>query len=349
MAFVLEDRVVETANNPGQGDFELLGATDNNRSFVTGIGNGNTTRYLAIGAEGWEIGIGTVSAGSPDRLLRPGSVTKNSNGNTTPIDFGGIVILACIVSVEDVAWIDDGGILQVPGGLTTGSSIVSGGNIQVKGNNIYIQSDSNKHLRFLDSTGTVLGVLALIQSDGRLILRVNDANGETAHQLELDRNGRATFTGTIYGNGAGLTNLNASNISSGTFSGNGSGLTNLNGSNISSGTVAAARIDNLPASKITSGTFHLNRIPTIPNDKLSDPWPGVYTGSSNGATNLPVGSVVVCYAEGNRPARNASVTVRLGSSSQTYNLGGSGTALSGTWRSSGLLTGHDHGAVRRTA
>lgn len=116
MAFVLEDRVIETANSPGQGDFELLGATGDNRTFVFGIGDGNTTRYLAIGAEGWEIGIGTVSAGSPDRLLRPGTVTKNSAGNTTPVDFGGLVTVACIVSVEDVAWIDDSGILQAPQG-----------------------------------------------------------------------------------------------------------------------------------------------------------------------------------------------------------------------------------------
>lgn len=102
MAFVLEDRVVETASNPGQGDFELLGASGSNRTFVGGIGNGNTTRYLAVGSEGWEIGLAEVSAGSPDRLLRPGSVTKNSDGGTTPIDFTGSVTLACIPSVEDV-------------------------------------------------------------------------------------------------------------------------------------------------------------------------------------------------------------------------------------------------------
>lgn len=102
MAFVLEDRVVETANNPGQGDFELLGATMNNRTFVAAIGNGNTTRYLAVGAEGWEIGVAQVSAGSPDRLLRPGTVTKNSDGGTSPISFTGTVTVACVASVEDV-------------------------------------------------------------------------------------------------------------------------------------------------------------------------------------------------------------------------------------------------------
>lgn len=121
MAFVLEDRVVETANNPGQGDFELLGATDNNRSFVTGIGDGNTTRYLAIGAEGWEIGVAQVSAGSPDRLLRPGTVTKNSDGSTTPINFTGTVTVACVASIEDVLWLNEDGDLPARGGRDLGT------------------------------------------------------------------------------------------------------------------------------------------------------------------------------------------------------------------------------------
>src|SRR5690606_27304919 len=91
--------------------------------------------------------------------------------------------------------------LTLSDSLTTGSSITSGGNIQVNSNSINIQSDSNKNLRFRDSTGTTtLGALILNQSDGRLILRVYDASGSSVHHLELARNGNATFTGTIIGN-----------------------------------------------------------------------------------------------------------------------------------------------------
>ena len=50
------------------------------------------------------------------------------------------------------------------------------------------------------------------------------------------------------------------NFQAGSFYGNGANLTSLNGSNISSGTVAAARIASLDASKITSGTFADARI-----------------------------------------------------------------------------------------
>src|SRR5690606_4837864 len=86
---------------------------------------------------------------------------------------------------------------------------------------------------------------------------------------DADISGALTVGGTITGNGSGLTNLNASNLSSGTvpgarlggdqtmagnktfsnnvtvggtISGNGSGLTNLNASNLSSGTVPEARL-----------------------------------------------------------------------------------------------------------
>ena len=49
-------------------------------------------------------------------------------------------------------------------------------------------------------------------------------------------------TGIISGNGGGLTNLNASNISTGTLSCDGGGLTNLNASNVSTGTLSSSLI-----------------------------------------------------------------------------------------------------------
>lgn len=123
MAFVLDDRVIETASSPGQGDFELLGAVEKSRSFVAGIGSGNTTRYLAVGAEGAEIGVAQVLAGSPDRLVRPSTV-KNMTGTTTPVNFSGLVTVSCIASADDVPWIDEDGnlskgVLGGVGGLTS--------------------------------------------------------------------------------------------------------------------------------------------------------------------------------------------------------------------------------------
>ncbi len=86
-------------------------------------------------------------------------------------------------------------------------------------------------------------------------------------KLEVAGNVIVSAGGVITGNGSGLTNLNASNLSSGTvggtqlsgtytnavtfnnasnsFTGNGAGLTNLNASNLSSGTVAVGRLPSL--------------------------------------------------------------------------------------------------------
>lgn len=53
------------------------------------------------------------------------------------------------------------------------------------------------------------------------------------------------------------------------FVGNGAGITNINGSNITSGTVAAARIADLDASKLVSGVLSLSRIPGLPGNIIT--------------------------------------------------------------------------------
>ena len=63
MAFVLNDRVKETSTTTGTGTFDLAGAETGFESFVSGVGDGNTT-YYAISNDGtneFEVGIGTVT------------------------------------------------------------------------------------------------------------------------------------------------------------------------------------------------------------------------------------------------------------------------------------------------
>lgn len=226
MAFVLEDRVVETANNPGQGDFELLGATDNNRSFVTGIGDGNTTRYLAIGAEGWEIGVAQVSAGSPDRLLRPGTVTKNSDGTTTPVNFTGTVTVACIASVEDVfnaALLTSGtlpagrlsgnysfgsltlsGSLTVAGVTTTQGPIVadadSGGNrVEIGGSADILDSSSRTTIRGRQGNST--WYININNLPNGWEWRTHDNGDDFNNAASLTADGNLTVAGTITAQG----------------------------------------------------------------------------------------------------------------------------------------------------
>jgi hypothetical protein len=82
MAFVLNDRVKETSTTTGTGTFSLAGAETGFESFVSGVGNGNVT-YYAISLDGtseWEVGIGTVTSGSPDTLART-TIISSSNSD----------------------------------------------------------------------------------------------------------------------------------------------------------------------------------------------------------------------------------------------------------------------------
>ena len=82
MALVINDRVKETSTTTGTGTLNLAGAETGYESFVSGVGTGNTT-YYAIelnSANEWEVGIGTVTSGTPDTLSRT-TVISSSNSD----------------------------------------------------------------------------------------------------------------------------------------------------------------------------------------------------------------------------------------------------------------------------
>lgn len=96
MALVVADRVQENASAPGTGTLSLGGATAGYQTFVSGIGSGNTTYYTIVDvtANTWEVGLGTVTSGSPDSLSRD-TILSNSSGNTSPINFANAVTAWC--------------------------------------------------------------------------------------------------------------------------------------------------------------------------------------------------------------------------------------------------------------
>lgn len=79
MALVLADRVYETSTTVGTGTLTLSGALASYQSFSTAIGNGNTCYYTisASGGTDWEVGIGTVGAGTLART----TILSSSNAN----------------------------------------------------------------------------------------------------------------------------------------------------------------------------------------------------------------------------------------------------------------------------
>lgn len=87
MALVLADRVQETSTTSGTGTFTLAGAVSGFKTFSSTIGNTNTTYYVAYDPLTyiWEVGIGTVGAGT----LTRDTILSNSSGTTAKISFTG--------------------------------------------------------------------------------------------------------------------------------------------------------------------------------------------------------------------------------------------------------------------
>lgn len=84
MAFLVADRVRETSVTTGTGAITLAGAPIGYQTFLSAIGNGNSTYYVISnpGVNEWEVGIGSVSAGT---LVRT-TVFASSTGSSL-VDF----------------------------------------------------------------------------------------------------------------------------------------------------------------------------------------------------------------------------------------------------------------------
>ena len=90
MAHVLNDRIKETTTTTGTGNISLAGAETGFETFVSGVGDGNTT-YYAISHQTtneFEIGLGTVNDASPDTISgRTNSNVISSSNSDNVFDF----------------------------------------------------------------------------------------------------------------------------------------------------------------------------------------------------------------------------------------------------------------------
>lgn len=87
MALIVADRVQELTTTSGTGTLTLNGAVSGFQTFSNGIGNTNTTYYTIYDSTAyvWEVGIGTVGAGTLSR----DTVLANSLGSTAKINLAG--------------------------------------------------------------------------------------------------------------------------------------------------------------------------------------------------------------------------------------------------------------------
>jgi hypothetical protein len=82
MAFKIADLVQETTATTGTGTINLAGAATQCQSFISGIGSGNNCEYCLASGNGTdeEIGIGTVTSGSPNTLSRDTVLSSTNSG-----------------------------------------------------------------------------------------------------------------------------------------------------------------------------------------------------------------------------------------------------------------------------
>ena len=84
---IIADRVRETSLSIGLGAITLDGAVSNFVSFLNGIGNGNSCYYTIVNQDvaEWEVGIGTVGAGT---LSRDTVLASSNSNNFVPFSVG---------------------------------------------------------------------------------------------------------------------------------------------------------------------------------------------------------------------------------------------------------------------
>lgn len=78
-AIIYGDRVGETSTTTGVGTYSLAGAIAGFQAFDA-IGDGNLTHYLARMGNEWEVGLGTVTVGTPNQVARS-RILSSSNSN----------------------------------------------------------------------------------------------------------------------------------------------------------------------------------------------------------------------------------------------------------------------------
>lgn len=102
MPHVVKDRVKETSATTGTGTFTLSGAPTGFQTFSSAIGNTNTTYYAIDNGSQWEVGIGTVGAGT---LSRDTVLESSSAG--AKVDFSaGTKTVFCTYPAEESVDLD---------------------------------------------------------------------------------------------------------------------------------------------------------------------------------------------------------------------------------------------------
>ena len=118
MALVVADRVLETGTvSTGTGSVNLAGANNGYQSFVGAVGSGNTTYYAIYDASAysWEVGIGTVTSGTPNTLSRTTVISSSNSGSLVNFSTSDTLSVFCTYPAEKAVY-SNGTALVAPSG-----------------------------------------------------------------------------------------------------------------------------------------------------------------------------------------------------------------------------------------
>jgi len=238
MALVVNDRVKETSTTTGTGTFDLDGAALGFETFVSGIGNANTTYYSIVNENGeFEVGLGTITDAATDTLSRD-TILSSSNSDAAVNFSAGTKDVFCTLPASKAVILDSSG-------------------------NIVANNGSN--LTNLNASNLASGTVP----DARFPATLPAISGANLTNLDASDLASGTipdarFPATLPAiSGANLTNLDADDLASGTLPDarfpatlpavSGANLTSLNATNIASGTLASDRLPTVPTTKGGTG------------------------------------------------------------------------------------------------
>ncbi len=130
---MLGNLILEQSASPSNlATINLSGAVTGRVTMRSQLGNGAACFYHLFDATIFEIGIGTLSHGTPDTLTRT-TVLYNSSGTTSRINFPGTVYVTNYIPAERAVYRDASNNLTLPAALTVTGNI-NGVDLAVTGN-----------------------------------------------------------------------------------------------------------------------------------------------------------------------------------------------------------------------
>ena len=181
MALVVKDRVQETSTTTGTGTLTLGGAVTGFQTFSSAIGNTNTTYYTIQAGSEWEVGIGTVGAGT----LARNTVLESSNSGSLVNFSSGTKYVFCTYPAEKSVDIETAQTLTnktISGSSNTLSNIA---NSSLTNSAITINGSSTS-LGGSVNVGTVTSVSALTLGTTGTDLSSSVATGTTTPVITLN-------------------------------------------------------------------------------------------------------------------------------------------------------------------